>query len=238
MNVVSWFSAGISSALATKIALNKYPDMTIVYIDIDEHHPDNKRFITECSKWLDREIVTIKSPYESIYNAFKQFKYIAGVRGAKCTQILKKRVRKDYEASHSIDLYIWGMDASQREQNRANRLNETMPEFKHEFPLIDAGYTKENVHYEFAKSGIEKPTMYKLGYSNNNCIGCVKGGKGYWNKIRVDFPDMFKKAALIEREIGASCINGCYLDELPEGEGHKQKPIVDDCGIHCENLLF
>lgn len=31
--------------------------------------------------------------------------------------------------------------------------------------------------------------MYDLGYANNNCIGCVKGGIGYWNKIRIDFPE-------------------------------------------------
>ena len=24
--------------------------------------------------------------------------------------------------------------------------------------------------------GIEIPVMYRLGYNNNNCVGCVKGG--------------------------------------------------------------
>ena len=32
-----------------------------------------------------------------------------------------------------------------------------------------------------------------MGYNNNNCIGCIKGGMGYWNKIRVDFPEVFEK---------------------------------------------
>ena len=32
--------------------------------------------------------------------------------------------------------------------------------------------------------------MYDLGYPNNNCIGCIKGGMGYWNRIRKDFPDI------------------------------------------------
>ena len=44
--------------------------------------------------------------------------------------------------------------------------------------------------------------MYKLGYNNNNCIGCVKGGIGYWNKIRVDFPAEFDRMAELERKIG------------------------------------
>ncbi len=38
--------------------------------------------------------------------------------------------------------------------------------------------------------------MYDLGYPNNNCIGCVKGGMGYWNKIRKDFPEVFQKRAV------------------------------------------
>ena len=37
-----------------------------------------------------------------------------------------------------------------------------------------------------------RPLMYDLGYPNNNCIGCVKGGMGYWNHIRKDFPEVFE----------------------------------------------
>ena len=43
--------------------------------------------------------------------------------------------------------------------------------------------------------------MYKLGYNNNNCIGCVKGGQAYWNKIRIDFPETFNKMAKLENLI-------------------------------------
>lgn len=56
------------------------------------------------------------------------------------------------------------------------------------------------------KAGIEIPAMYKMGYNNNNCIGCVKGGMGYWNKIRKDFPEVFNRMAVIEREVGATCL--------------------------------
>ncbi len=52
------------------------------------------------------------------------------------------------------------------------------------------------------RAGIELPAMYKLGYRNNNCIGCPKGGMGYWNKIRVDFPEVFERMAALQRELG------------------------------------
>lgn len=81
--------------------------------------------------------------------------------------------------------------------------------------------------------GIRRPIMYDLGYPNNNCIGCIKGGMGYWNKIRVDFPEVFEKRAKLERELGCSCINGLYLDELEPGRGRMDMEIFPECGIMC-----
>lgn len=72
----------------------------------------------------------------------------------------------------------------------------------------------------------------------NNCIGCVKGGMGYWNHIRVDFPDVFKSRAEMERAIGASCINGTFLDELNPEVGRHAPPVVEDCGIACELIAL
>lgn len=75
--------------------------------------------------------------------------------------------------------------------------------------------------------------MYDMGYNNNNCIGCVKGGMGYWNKIRKDFPEVFAARAKLERDIGHSCINGVFLDELDPNRGRMSKEIMQDCGIMC-----
>ena len=74
--------------------------------------------------------------------------------------------------------------------------------------------TKEDTHAILNRLGIRRPAMYDLGYQNNNCIGCVKGGMGYWNKIRKDFPEVFERRAKLEREIEHSCIKGVFLDEL------------------------
>jgi hypothetical protein len=237
MKVVSWFSAGVSSAIATKLALEKYPDLSIIYIDIDDQHSDSLRFILECENWFNKDITILKSPYACVDHACRAFGYINGVKGAKCTMVLKKRVRKEWEKQNNPDIYIWGMDCSKREQNRASRLFESMPDFKHEFPLIEKNLTKEMVHGMLKETGIKRPVMYELGYPNNNCIGCVKGGMGYWNKIRIDFPDVFRKRGELERLIGASCIKGTYLDELDPEKGRELEPILEDCGIACELQL-
>ena len=74
--------------------------------------------------------------------------------------------------------------------------------------------------------------MYALGYDHNNCIGCVKGGKGYWNKIRRDFPDRFKRMAEIERELNYP-VTGIFLDELDPEAGRNVKEPNIDCGLYC-----
>lgn len=88
------------------------------------------------------------------------------------------------------------------------------------------------------RAGIKLPAMYDLGYTHNNCIGCVKGGAGYWNKIRVDFPLVFQRMAKTERMIGARiCKVGkerVFLDELSPTAGDYPKEPEVQCGVACE----
>ena len=80
--------------------------------------------------------------------------------------------------------------------------------------------------------------MYKLGYSNNNCVGCVKGGMGYWNAIRHDFPEMFDKMAKLERTLGHALLKDkegpVYLDSLDPNRGNFKRDMPADCGFTCE----
>ena len=89
--------------------------------------------------------------------------------------------------------------------------------------------------------------MYRLGYKNNNCIGCVKGQAGYWNKIRVDFPERFAEMAAIERELKRTICkrewkeNGVrkreriYLDEMSPTLGHYASEPSISCGVLCQS---
>lgn len=227
---VCWLSAGVSSFVAgwlERETIDHY-----AYIDIDDQHPDSMRFIKDCEKLLGKPVEILKSPYGCVDRVIQQFRYVNGVAGAKCTDVLKRRVRKQWEDTQKESLvYVWGYDCDER--NRAKRLEEAMPEFGHEFPLIKQELTKEGAHGIARTLGIARPVMYDLGYQNNNCIGCVKGGKGYWNKIRKDFPEVFASRAKTEREIGASCINGTFLDELDPEAGRMQEEIMEECGIFC-----
>ena len=104
--------------------------------------------------------------------------------------------------------------------------------------MIDRGLSKEEVNGLVERNfDFGRPKMYELGYANNNCVGCVKGGMGYWNHIRKDFPEVFESRAKLEREVGHSMLkdkNGpVYLDELQPDRGNMNTEIMPDCGIMC-----
>ena len=228
--LVSWFSAGVSSFIATYLEKDNVDK--IIYCHIDDQHQDTMRFVKDCEKALGKEIEIMQSRYKSVDNVIQQFRFINSAYGAKCTEILKKRVRKEWEYGKKDLVYIWGYDCSER--RRANRLLEAMPEQQHIFPLIERNLTKEDCHGMLVELGIKRPAMYELGYRNNNCIGCVKGCMGYWNKMRQDFPDVFARRAKQEREIGHSCIQGIFLDELDPDRGRFENEVMEDCSIMCQ----
>lgn len=232
---VCWISAGISSFIAGYLAgdVDEW-----IYIDISDQHPDSLRFICDVEKIIKKKITILKSQeFDSVEEVIKKYKYVNSPYGAPCTGLLKKAVRKKWENEHlNYQLtYVWGMDME--EKKRAESIVKNFPEFEHEFPLIDRHLSKQDAHALAERIGIRRPIMYDMGYHNNNCIGCLKGGKGYWNKIRKDFPTVFQSRARLEREIGHSCINGTFLDELDPDAGRMEKEIMQDCGIMCYLVL-
>jgi len=208
---VSWFSAGVSSAVATKMLIDSIDQ--VFYIHIDDQHPDTLRFVRDCEEWFGKPIVTMRSELGTVENACLMAGgkgYINGPAGAACTIRLKRRVRKGWERGQKDWLaYIWGLDVN--ETDRRDKLLEAMPDVDHRFPLIEERMTKTEAHRILTASGIKRPAMYDLGYQNNNCVGCIKGGAAYWNRI---------------------------LDELDPDAGRDKPPICGDCGIMCEIMAI
>lgn len=205
-----------------------------IYIDIADQHQDSMRFINDIEKIIGKKVTVLKSEkFGCVEDVIRKYRYINSPYVAPCTGMLKKAVRKKWENEHKeYNLtYVWGMDIEER--HRAEAIVKSFQEFQHEFPLIEKGIFKQDCHAIADRMGLKRPIMYDLGYQNNNCVGCVKGGMGYWNKIRRDFPDVFESRAKLEREIGHSCINGCFLDELDPNRGKIEDEISTDCGIMC-----
>lgn len=235
--VVSWFSCGAASAYATYLAYGKYGDrMEAVYCRVKEESEDNLRFLNE---FVDKTGIPVKiigdeSMDYSIFKVFHKRKFIKGPTGAPCTMILKKNVRKDYQRHGDIQIFGYTID----EMSRVNRFIDSNNEVDTDFILVDKSITKPDCMRWFSRMGFTLPEMYRLGYANNNCIGCVKGGMGYFNAIRVDFPEAFNKLAKLERDIGHAINKDkdgpVYLDELHPERGNFKRDQPLDCGFSCE----
>ena len=232
--IVCWFSCGAASAVATKLAIaenaGKLP-VVVAYTEVLEEHPDNKRFLAECEKWFGQKIVILGNDYyqRSIYETFKTS--AMNIRGAApCTRVLKKQVRERFEQVG--DRQVFGYTAE--EQQRYDRFIDANNDVDIWVPLIERGLGKEDCLAMLRNAKIELPAMYLMGYHNNNCIGCVKGGMGYWNKIRVDFPEQFDRMAKLERFKKQTIFKDRYLDELKPTDGnYPQEPDIE-CSIFCQ----
>jgi hypothetical protein len=237
---ISWFSCGAASAIATVLASIKYgAGLEVVYCRVVEEHPDNLKFIEEFTAATGIPvIITMNEKYGgSIYNVFEHRKFLKGPHGAQCTGLLKKQVRKAYKPTEQYDwVHVFGYTVD--EKHRAERFIQQNVEVTPDFLLLENGITKADCFRYLKTLGLDLPMMYKLGYTNNNCIGCVKGGMGYWNKIRVDFPGHFITMMLLERRLGHAILKDkdgpVYLDELDPNRGVFKTDAPGDCGFTCE----
>jgi hypothetical protein len=240
--IVCWFSNGAASAVATRlvIAEHGHENVSVVTTNPGSEHADNDRFQAECERWFNHPITVLKSAkYADTWEVWEKTRYLVGPTGARCTGELKKKLR--FEFQRPDDVQVFGFTADQREIKRAERFREQNPEVDLRTPLIQRGLTKDDCLGLLAAAGIEVPEMYRLGYDNNNCVGCVKGGAGYWNKIRVDFPEVFNRMAALEQNIGATVLrrNGqrLALIDLDPNAGRMSKPHDFECSVLCSGAL-
>lgn len=209
--IIGWFSQGAASATAIKIAIDENnrrenpSEFLVVNIFIKDEFDDGGYFNAQCEELFGQPIIQITNDKykSSVDTVIQKTRYMSGVYGARCTKELKKQVRFDFQQFD--DVHVFGMTAE--EAHRVDQLLDTEPELDIWTPLIEQGMTKANCFEFIELYGLDLPMMYQLGYHNNNCIGCLKAsGAGYWNKIRVDFPEVFNKRAEQERLLNVAMV--------------------------------
>lgn len=241
--IAVWFSCGAASAVAAKMTLDKYASIARVRIlnnPVVEEDADNRRFLLDVQAWLGVEIETVAArryPLQSARDVWEQRSFMSGPKGAPCTIELKKRARQDWEAENRADWHVLGFTAD--EKTRHDRF--VLTERSNVLPvLIDQGVTKNDCYTILQDAGLTLPRVYRMGYPNANCIGCVKAtSPTYWNHVRQQHPDVFQDRAEQSRRLGARLVRvdnrRVFLDELdPAAKGRSMKSMDIDCGIFCE----
>lgn len=235
--VLAWFSCGAASAVAAKLAVDKYGDrVEVVYCNtLASESDDNPRFMRDVSAWLGKPIKILSSDsFASVDEVFEKTKYMAGIKGARCTVEMKKIPR--FKFQQPDDIHIFGLTVE--EKKRIKDFSDNNFDLTCEWILRDEAVTKDDCYRIIQEAGIELPKLYKQGYRNNNCLGCVKAtSPAYWNKVRQDYPEVFKRRAEQSRALGVRLtrIKGerIFLDELPEGNFGRYKLENVSCGPEC-----
>jgi len=240
--IAVWFSCGAASAVAAKLTLDQYSsqfNVRIINNPIKEEDSDNTRFLHDVEKWLGVEIercVNEKYPNSSCVEVWEHERFMSHPLGAPCTRTLKKGARLAWELENHATWHVLGFTAE--ESARAERFKTF--ERSNLLPiLVDANLTKQDCLDILLKAGIDPPAMYKMGYPNANCVGCVKAtSPTYWNHVRKTHPDVFQERAEQSRRLGAKLVRVAntriFLDELDsELVGKPMKSLDMECGLFC-----
>ena len=206
--VIAWWSGGITSAVACKLAIDFYgkDNVQVLFIDTQNEHEDTYRFLKDCEKWygcLIGSISAIGGYYQSIQDVWRKHQSLNVATGAICSTQLKRRVREKWQKEIDYDFQVFGFEFEKKEFNRAMGLKMNHPKSKPIFPLLMMGWNKDKCIEVVEDAGIDIPLAYQMGFKNNNCLntGCVQGGIGYWQKMKRDFPEKFEAMAKMEHEL-------------------------------------
>lgn len=238
--IIVWFSCGAASAIAAKEAIRLYGDTHNVEIVCCDTRPsedaDNYRFSAAVETWLGRKIIYIRSEkYTTVDDVFEKERFMSGITGARCTVELKKKPRFAYATPD--DIHVFGLTAD--ESDRITEFTQRNPELRLLWLLKDQQITKRDCLNRVSRAGIKLPSMYRRGFDNNNCPGCVKATSAwYWQRVREEFPDVFERRCKQSRELGVRLVrlNGerIFLDELPDRTYKKIARSENlSCGPEC-----
>lgn len=238
--VICWWSGGITSTVACKLAIDKYGrnNCRIIMLDTKNEHEDTYRFLEDCEIWYELKIELLSSKdYNSIEETWYKHNSLNTATGAICSYMLKRRVREQWEKENEYSHQVFGFEYDKKELNRAKALELNHPHTKPIFPLIDAKMNKGDCIKFVQQSGIEIPLAYSLGFHNNNCLqtGCTQGGIGYWKKIKKEMPELFDKMANIEHDLTNR--KGHPVTMLKD-QSNKAKEKVAKTGDKYSNLVF
>jgi len=243
--IAVWFSCGAASAVAAKLIVDKYAlnnTVRIINNPIAEEDDDNRRFLKDIEEWIGVPIESATNkryPNASCKEVWSDRKFMSGVAGAPCTLELKKVARQQWEEENKPDYHVLGFTLDEKKRHERFVLTER----SNVIPvLIDEGITKDDCYAILHRNGIDLPNIYKRGYPNANCVGCVKAtSPTYWNLVREKDPEVFNERAEQSREIGARLVRHkgkrIFLDELPaDAKGRPLKSLDFECGIFCEEI--
>jgi hypothetical protein len=196
MEHIVQYSGGVGSWAAAKLVARKHgtENMTLLFADVLDEHPDLYRFLEEGADNIGVKVTRI-SEGRTPRQVMTDEKFIGNSRFDPCSRILKREfmdswIAKRFDPKNTVR-YI-GIDWT--EINRFERFRERMAPWITDAPLCtnDPPLGKKDAFAMLEQEGIEPPYLNRIGFSHNNCGGaCIKAGQGQWGKLLQHSPDLY-----------------------------------------------
>ena len=168
---------------------------------IEAHGHDNVRIWfsdtnQEVERILEHPIEVLDNEGNTVWDIFFKVRLIGNSRLDPCSQRLKrkplrKKLEKEYPNPEDA-IVVLGMDGIE-DCKRTERAAKNQLPYKTWFPLLEEPIVmKSHISRQLKELGIERPKLYDLGFSHNNCGGfCVKAGFGQFAHLLKVLPERY-----------------------------------------------
>lgn len=217
--IVVGHSGGVTSAWSLNWALENFPREEVVALwhDTKKEDDDTLRFLREISERLAIPI-TERSDGRSVDEVEDDEGALANNRMAFCSRILKAEPKERYFEelrSQGVERIISILGFSGHEWQRIQRATAHAEAGRYTvlFPVAGTGITKQECADWCLSIGVRPADMYRWS-EHANCVGCRRGGKAYWLKVKENRPDVFLEAIQREQQFGHTFLKDTSLEQL------------------------
>ena len=241
--VVVGHSGGVTSARALGWALEVFPREEVVALwhDTKKEDSDTLRFLFEIVERLGVP-VTERSDGRSVEEVEDDEGALANNRMAFCSRILKAEQRDRY--FHELRVIgvteivnVLGFSGIEWRRIQRATMRAEQAGYTCRFPVKELGLTKQQCADWCVSLGVRPPRMYAWS-EHANCVGCRRGGKAYWLKVKENRPDVFEIEKARESAWGHTFLKDTSLAQL-EVTGLKrpvrQRESIDIGPCECGN---
>lgn len=218
--IVVGFSGGVTSAWCAGWALRTFPkdEVVLLFHDTKEEDEDTYRFLWQMAAALNHPI-TERSDGRSVTEVCRDEGALANDHMAFCSRILKAEPGERYiqelrDSGVDEIIKVVGFSIHEWERVQRSHAHAERNGYRVVFPMWSGPTSKQDcVDWSVCQMGVQPSRMYEWS-DHANCVGCLRGGKAYFLKVKEVRPDVFQQRMELEEEFGHHIVKEGFLKDL------------------------
>jgi hypothetical protein len=223
------FSSGAGSAVAAKRVAERYgtDNLILLFADVNGEDYDNYRFLDEAHQWIGGELVILDNDGRTIWDAFREAKFLGNSRIDPCSRMLKREpIRRWMDENCNPHRTVSYLGFDWTEMDRHERALPHWAPFRMQSPLMwEPMLDKAEALAVLKFAGIRPPQLTRDGFPHANCGGgCIKAGIGQFAKLLE-----YRRSTFLEWEANEQAMReflGKDVAILRDRRGGTSKPLT------------